>query len=57
MAAAVASVVAVAVVESATVGKQLALIETPEESPAQTALNLFLDGIMRRGPEFFSKTG
>lgn len=46
------SVAAAAVVESAIAGKRLALIETPKESPAQTAQNLFLDGITRRGPEF-----
>lgn len=50
------SVAAVAVVESAIAGNRLALIETPKESPAQTALNLLLDGITRRGPEFLQKT-
>lgn len=48
--------VAVAVVESAIAGKQLALIETPEESPAQTVPHLPFNGITRRGPEFIRIT-
>ena len=50
------SVAAVAVVESAIAGNRLALIETPTESPAQTAPNLLLEGSTRRGPEFLQKT-
>jgi hypothetical protein len=49
--------VAVAVVESAIAGKQLALIEAPEESPAQTVSHLPFNGITRRGPEFIRTTG
>jgi hypothetical protein len=56
-AAVVVSVAAVAVVESAIAGKSLALIETPQESPAQTVLNVLCIGITRRGPEVLSKNG
>ena len=51
------AVAAVVVVENAIAGKQLALLESPKESPAQTVPNLLLDGITRRGPEFPQKTG
>lgn len=49
------SVAAGAVVESAIAGKQLALIETPQESPAQTVPNVLCIGITRRGPEVLPK--
>lgn len=51
------SVVAVAVGESATAGKQLVLIGPLKESPAQTVPKLLFGGITRRGPEFLKKTG
>jgi hypothetical protein len=50
------SVVVVAV-ESATAGKPLLLIKTPNGFSGPGLPNLLLRGIRQRGPEFLQKTG